>query len=94
MSLEVLYGYQTGIKKEEIYHLSTLVSRLTGVPLPVNKAIVGEMAFTHESGIHAHGILREPATYESIRPEDIGRKRRIVLGKHSGSASSRLRFMR
>ena len=87
MSLEVLYGYPTGIKKEEIYALSTLVSRLTGVPLPVNKAIVGEMAFTHESGIHAHGVIREPATYESIRPEQIGRKRRIVLGKHSGSAS-------
>ncbi len=60
MSLEVLYGYDTGIKKEEIYSLSTLVSRLTGVPLPVNKAIVGEMAFTHESGIHAHGVIREP----------------------------------
>jgi D-citramalate synthase len=87
MSLEVLYGYPTGIKKEEIYHLSTLVSRLTGVPLPVNKAIVGEMAFTHESGIHAHGVIREPSTYESIRPEQIGRNRRIVLGKHSGSAS-------
>ncbi|MGA2698648.1 MAG: 2-isopropylmalate synthase, partial [Methanoregula sp.] len=87
MSLEVLYGYETGIKKEGIYSLSTLVSRLTGVPLPVNKAIVGEMAFTHESGIHAHGVIREPATYESIQPEQIGRKRRIVLGKHSGSAS-------
>lgn len=87
MSLEVLYGYDTGIKKEEIYHLASLVSRLTGVPLPVNKAIVGEMAFTHESGIHAHGVIREPTTYESIKPEMIGRKRRIVLGKHSGSAS-------
>jgi D-citramalate synthase len=87
MALEVLYGYQTQIKKEEIYHLSTMVSRLTGVPLPVNKAIVGEMAFTHESGIHAHGVMKEPSTYESIKPEQIGRTRRIVLGKHSGSAS-------
>ncbi len=87
MALEVLYGYRTGIVTEELYHLATLVSRLSGVPLPVNKAIVGEMAFTHESGIHAHGVLREPSTYESIRPESIGRKRRIVLGKHSGSAS-------
>jgi D-citramalate synthase len=87
MALEILYNYHTGIKKEEIYHLSTLVSRLTGVPLPVNKAIVGEMAFTHESGIHAHGVMREPSTYESIKPEMIGRKRRIVLGKHSGTAS-------
>jgi D-citramalate synthase len=87
MSLELLYGYQTRIKKEEIYHLASLVSRLTGVPLPINKAVVGEMAFTHESGIHAHGVMREPSTYESIKPEMIGRKRRIVLGKHSGSAS-------
>ncbi len=87
MALEVLYGYTTRIRKEEIYHLSTLVSRLSGVPLPVNKAIVGEMAFTHESGIHAHGVMKEPSTYESIKPETIGRKRRIVLGKHSGSAS-------
>ncbi|MDD1700707.1 MAG: 2-isopropylmalate synthase [Methanoregula sp.] len=87
MVLEVLYGYRTRIKKEEIYHLATLVSRLSGIPLPINKAIVGEMAFTHESGIHAHGVIREPSTYESVKPEMIGRKRRIVLGKHSGSAS-------
>jgi (R)-citramalate synthase len=87
MSLEILYDYRTQIKLKEIYHTASLVSRLTGVPLPVNKAIVGEMAFTHESGIHAHGVLREPSTYESIKPEMIGRKRRIVLGKHSGSAS-------
>jgi (R)-citramalate synthase len=87
MALEVLYGYDTGIRRDQIYHLSTVVSRLTKVPLPINKAIVGEMAFTHESGIHAHGVLREPSTYESIKPEMIGRKRRIVLGKHSGSAS-------
>jgi D-citramalate synthase len=87
MALEVLYGYKTRILKEKLYPLSSLVSRHTGVPLPVNKAIVGEMAFTHESGIHAHGIIREPSTYESVRPEMVGRKRRIVLGKHSGTAS-------
>jgi (R)-citramalate synthase len=87
MALEVLYEYPTRIKKEQIYQLSSLVSRNTGVPLAVNKAIVGEMAFTHESGIHAHGVIREPSTYESVRPEQVGRKRRIVLGKHSGSAS-------
>ena len=87
MALEVLYGYPTRIRKELIYPLSSLVSRHTGVPLAVNKAIVGEMAFTHESGIHAHGVIREPSTYESVKPEMVGRKRRIVLGKHSGSAS-------
>jgi D-citramalate synthase len=87
MALEILYDYRTGIKTSEIYHLSSVVSRLTGVPLPTNKAIVGEMAFTHESGIHAHGVLREPSTYEPVPPEMIGRKRRILLGKHSGSAA-------
>ena len=87
MALEVLYGYPTRIHKEMIYPLSSLVSRHTGVPLAVNKAIVGEMAFTHESGIHAHGVIREPSTYESVKPEQVGRKRRIVLGKHSGTAS-------
>ena len=74
MALEILYGYKTRIKKEELYHLSSLVSRHTGVPLPVNKAIVGEMAFTHESGIHAHGVMKEPSTYESIKPEMVGPK--------------------
>jgi len=87
MALEVLYGYRTRIKKEQIYQLSSLVSRHTGVPLAVNKAIVGEMAFTHESGVHTHGVIREPSTYESVMPEIVGRKRRIVLGKHSGTAS-------
>jgi D-citramalate synthase len=87
MSLEVLYGYKTGIRKEQIYQLSSVVSRLTDIPLPTNKAIVGEMAFTHESGIHAHGVLREPSTYEPVRPETIGRRRRILLGKHSGKAA-------
>ena len=87
MALEILYEYKTGIITTDLYHLSTTVSRLTGVPLPTNKAIVGEMAFTHESGIHAHGVLREPSTYEPVAPERIGRKRRIMLGKHSGRAS-------
>ena len=87
MALEVLYGYETGVKTAELYHVSSIVSRMTGVPLPTNKAIVGEMAFTHESGVHAHGVLREPSTYEPVPPERVGRKRRILLGKHSGSAA-------
>jgi D-citramalate synthase len=89
MALEVLYGTKTGIRTERLYHLATEVSKMTGVPLPTNKAIVGEMAFTHESGIHAHGVLREASTYEPIIPERVGRTRRILLGKHSGSASVR-----
>jgi D-citramalate synthase len=87
MALEVLYGVDTGIATEELYALSTRVARLTGVPLATNKPIVGEMAFTHESGIHAHGVMRDASTYESVSPEKVGRHRRIVLGKHSGSAA-------
>ena len=87
MVLERLYNYETRIKKEKIYPLSTLVSRLTRVPLATNKPIVGAMAFTHESGIHAHGLMKDSSTYEPISPGLVGRKRRIVLGKHSGSAS-------
>lgn len=87
MALEKLYDCSTGIKKEKIYSLSTLVSKYTRVPLATNKPIVGAMAFTHESGIHAHGLMRDSSTYEPMSPELVGRKRRIVLGKHSGSAS-------
>ena len=87
MALEMLYGYDTGIRTERIYPLSVLVSRLTGVPLPAQKPIVGELAFTHESGIHADGILKDPSTYEPLAPEAVGRTRRIILGKHSGNAS-------
>jgi D-citramalate synthase len=61
------------------------VSRLTGVPVQPNKAVVGENAFAHESGIHTHAILKEPLTYESIPPELVGRARRLVVGKHAGS---------
>lgn len=87
MVLEKLYGYDTGIDTTKIYALSTLVSQMTKIPLAANKPIVGGMAFTHESGIHAHGLLRDPTTYEPMSPETVGRKRRIVLGKHSGTAS-------
>jgi D-citramalate synthase len=87
MSLEKLYNFRTGIQTEKLYKLSTLVSKLTRVPLATNKPIVGAMAFTHESGIHAHGLMKDSGTYEPMRPETVGRTRRIVLGKHSGSAS-------
>jgi len=62
-----------------------LVSRLTGIQVQPNKAVTGENAFVHESGIHTHAILNQPLTYEPIPPEIVGRTRRIVAGKHSGS---------
>jgi len=90
MTLEALYGIKTGIRTEDIYQLSRLVSRMTGIALGTNKAIVGENAFTHEAGIHVHGLLADTSTYEPMSPERVGRKRRIVLGKHAGRASVEL----
>lgn len=87
MTLEVLYGIETNVNKQSIYNTSKLVEKLTGVALPLNKPIVGENAFTHESGIHTSAILRNSSAYEPITPEMVGRKRSLVLGKHAGRAS-------
>ncbi|MGB3945014.1 MAG: (R)-citramalate synthase [Methanothrix sp.] len=90
MTLESLYGIKTDIRSTDLYAISRLVSRLTGIPVAPNKAIVGENAFTHEAGIHVHGLIADTATYEPIHPETVGRKRRIVLGKHAGRSSVEL----
>jgi D-citramalate synthase len=86
VSLRSLYKLKLGIKMELLYGISQLVSRLTGVYVQPNKAIVGENAFTHESGIHTQGMLAHPSTYEPIAPELVGGTRRLAPGKHSGSA--------
>jgi len=85
VSLKLLYGVETSIRTERLYDTSLLVSRLTGISVQPNKAIVGENAFVHESGIHTHAILSEPLTYEPIPPETVGRTRRLAVGKHAGS---------
>ena len=77
--------YSTSVKINEIYSLSKLVARLTGVYIQPNKAIVGENAFSHESGIHSDGIIKNSATYEAMTPELVGRKRQFILGKHMGT---------
>ena len=82
---DLFAGVTTSINTKEIYKASRLVSKLTGVPVQPNKAIVGANAFSHEAGIHQDGILKKRATYEIMKPEDIGIKgTRLVLGKHSG----------
>lgn len=85
VALKVSYNVNLAIKMELLYETSRLVSRITEFPLQPNKAIVGENAFVHESGMHTHGILANPLTYEPFPPELIGRTRRIASGKHSGS---------
>jgi len=86
VTLRNLYDLKLDIKMDQLYSISQLVSRLTGVYVQPNKAIVGENAFTHESGIHTQGMLAHPSTYEAIEPELVGGTRRLASGKHSGSA--------
>jgi 2-isopropylmalate synthase len=79
------YGTQTRLDTTRLYGVSRLVSNLTGFTVPPNKAIVGSNAFAHEAGIHQHGVLCNRATYEIMRPEDVGAPgSQLVLGKHSG----------
>lgn len=85
VALKLLYNVETSIKLDMLYDTSMLVSRLTGIPVQPNKAITGENAFVHESGIHTHAILSQPLTYEPIPPKLVGHTRRWVAGKHSGS---------
>lgn len=80
-----LFDCITAIKTHELYKTSRLVSKLTGIVVQPNKAIVGQNAFSHESGIHQDGILKKRTTYEIMKPEDVGfGGTRLVLGKHSG----------
>ena len=85
--LNHFYGAASNIRLTQLPRLADLVSNAARRPIPVDKAIVGASAFTHESGIHVDGLLKDPSTYESLSPQTFGRVREIVLGKHSGMAS-------
>lgn len=88
MALETrkdFYEYTSHIKTSEIMNTSQLISYITGVSVQPNKAIVGANAFSHESGIHQHGVLNHASTYEIMKPEHVGRRQNeLVMGKHSG----------
>ncbi len=85
MALQCLYKRSHGIKTELLYQTSKFVSNAMGIIVQPNKAIIGENAFGHESGIHTHGIINNPLTYEPISPELVGRKRWLQAGKHAGA---------
>lgn len=86
------YQAETRLNLQEIKRTSNLVSKLTGVVIPPNKAVVGKNAFAHESGIHQDGVLKEKTTYEIISPELVGvQSNSMVLGKHSGRHALRNR---
>jgi 2-isopropylmalate synthase len=82
------YHCETGLNTKRLVPTSRLVSTITGIQVQRNKAIVGRNAFAHEAGIHQDGMLKEPSTYEIMRPEDVGfAKTDLVMGKHSGRAA-------
>ncbi len=82
------YGVDTRIHTPKLLDTSRLLSRITGIQVQRNKAIVGLNAFAHESGIHQHGMLKNRDTYEIMRPQDVGwPDSQLVLGRHSGRAA-------
>lgn len=90
-----LYGWRTNVDYSRLYETSRLVASMTGVVIQPNKAIVGDNAFGHESGIHTHGILSNPSTYEPFDPSMVGRTRWLQAGKHAGrhGVAAQLRAM-
>ncbi|HEY6905563.1 MAG TPA: 2-isopropylmalate synthase [Candidatus Acidoferrales bacterium] len=87
------YTVNTRLQLEKLYPTSRMLSTITGISVPPNKAVVGANAFAHEAGIHQDGILKNPLTYEIIVPEKVGvPARKLVLGKHSGRNAFRSRL--
>jgi homocitrate synthase NifV len=84
MILKRVYNVELGIDTKRLLELSRLVAKASNCPVPPWKAIVGENAFAHESGIHAQGVLQNPVTYEPFDPKEVGWERRLIVGKHSG----------
>jgi len=85
------FGVTTGIRLNELFPTSRLLSEITGIQVVPNKAVVGSNAFAHEAGIHQDGIIKNPLTYEIISPQTVGvPSRSLVLGKHSGRNALRV----
>ncbi|TMT87310.1 2-isopropylmalate synthase [Haloterrigena sp. H1] len=95
MAVESLYQTDTGIDTTRITELSEIVEEKSGMPTPGNKPVVGDNAFSHESGIHAAGVIENSDTFEPgvMTPEMIGAERKLVMGKHTGTHSVRERLV-
>jgi len=95
MGLESLYGVDTGVDTTRITELSRTIEEKSDVPVPGNKPVVGANAFSHESGIHAAGVIENADTFEPgvMTPEMVGAERELVLGKHTGTHSVRERLV-
>jgi homocitrate synthase NifV len=92
MAMRHLYRLDSGVDSLRLAAISELVAAASNRPVPINKSIVGGAVFTHESGIHVDGLMRDPLTYQGIDPAELGRRHSIVLGKHSGSAAIKLAY--
>jgi homocitrate synthase NifV len=89
MAMRHLHGVDTGVSASALPAISALVAQASGRPVAANKSIVGAAVFTHESGIHVDGLLKDPRNYQGFDPAELGRRHTTVLGKHSGSAAVR-----
>jgi 2-isopropylmalate synthase len=85
MALHIIYKFKTCVNTKLLYSTSRMVASLTGIAVQANKALVGENAFAHESGIHTRGVTEKPLTFEPIDPELVGRTRKLVAGKLAGT---------
>ncbi|MCK4634370.1 MAG: homoaconitate hydratase [Candidatus Aenigmarchaeota archaeon] len=89
VALKYLYGLDLKVNYKSIKEMCGLVEKYSGVRLQKHKPITGENAFTHESGIHVNGMLKDTRTYENFNPEIVGRKRKFLFGKHTGGSGLR-----
>ena len=94
MAARHLYGIESGVDTTRLPRISQLVALASGRPVAAGKSIVGAAVFTHESGIHVDGLLKDRGNYEAFRPEELGREHSLVLGKHSGSHGVRNAYAR
>ncbi len=92
MAMKHAVGLDPEINTEGLAELSRFVGRASKRPVPPWKAVVGEKVFSHESGLHADGVIKNPANYEGFDPAEVGLQRHMVLGKHSGSNGLRQRL--
>ncbi|MBN1678593.1 MAG: homoaconitate hydratase [Candidatus Thermoplasmatota archaeon] len=86
MALKHIYKRDIGIRTDSLTDLAKTVCEAANLPLPANQPWIGQNAFSHESGIHVAAVLNSPMTYECVNPEEVGNRRRLVLGKHTGTA--------
>lgn len=86
MGLKLACGIEPGIDTHRFHEISRFVGQASQRPVPPWKAVVGEKVFSHESGLHADGVLKNPGTYEGFDPAEVGLQRHLVVGKHSGTS--------